>query len=108
MDCLVSPLYRKRKLMAPDEAKEVLGMCVDECKRQATEAANSRDLRGEFMSWSNCAAVLEAAESQEYDLVLRWVRLCPVCLYVLLIDHVGLKVGCTCSAELRAVRPRRS
>ena len=71
VDCLVSPLYRKRKLMAPDEAKEVLGMCVDECKRQATEAANSRDLRGEFMSWSNCAAVLEAAESQEYDLVLR-------------------------------------
>jgi hypothetical protein len=38
IDCLVSPLYRKRKLMTPMEAKEVLGMCVGECKRQAVEA----------------------------------------------------------------------
>ena len=39
VDCLVSPLYRKRKLMNMTEAKELLGMCINECKRQALETA---------------------------------------------------------------------
>ena len=39
VDCLVSPLYRKRKLMNLTEAKELLGMCINECKRQALETA---------------------------------------------------------------------
>ena len=39
VDCLVSPLYRKRKLMTDMEAKELLGMCMGECKRQAVDTA---------------------------------------------------------------------
>lgn len=39
VDCLVSPLYRKRKLMTNTEAKELLGMCISECKRQAVDTA---------------------------------------------------------------------
>lgn len=39
VDCLVSPLYRKRKLMNNTEAKELLGMCISECKRQAIDTA---------------------------------------------------------------------
>ena len=39
VDCLVSPLYRKRKLMNNAEAKELLGMCISECKRQAVDTA---------------------------------------------------------------------